>query len=134
MTGPVYRFLVDAVVLLHLGFILFVVFGALAVARRRWLAPLHLLAVAWGIAVEAGGWYCPLTDVEIRLRLLAGQAGYGGGFIEHYMLALIYPAGLTRAMQWGLAGAVLAVNLILYARLLFGMTRPAPGSRPWRRS
>ncbi|MCS0580362.1 DUF2784 domain-containing protein [Massilia pinisoli] len=113
-----YRFLAAAVLLLHLGFILFVVAGAALVARRRRLVPLHLAAVAWGIVVEVTDAACPLTALEGRLRLLAGTAGYAGGFLDHYLVALIYPAGLTRGMQWMLAGVVLALNAVLYARIL----------------
>jgi hypothetical protein len=113
-----YRFLAATVLLLHLGFILFVVAGAALVARRRRLLPLHVAAVAWGVVVELTEAACPLTALENRLRLLAGTAGYGGGFLDHYLLALIYPAGLTRGMQWMLAGAVLGLNAVLYARIL----------------
>ena len=113
----VYRFLA-ATVLLHLGFILFVVAGAAFVARRRRLLPVHLAAVAWAVVVEVTGAACPLTALENRLRLLAGTAGYAGGFLDHYLLALIYPAGLTRGTQWMLAGAVLTLNAVLYARIL----------------
>jgi hypothetical protein len=114
----VYRFLAAMVLLLHLGFILFVVAGAALVARRRRLWPLHLAAVAWGVVVEVTGAACPLTALENGLHLLAGTAGYAGGFLDHYLLVLIYPAGLTRGMQWMLAGAVLALNAVLYARIL----------------
>jgi hypothetical protein len=113
-----YRLLADAVLLLHLGFILFVVLGALLVvnqrSRRRWL-PLHLAAAGWGFLVEATGAICPLTWAELYFRRLAGQAGYEGGFIDHYLLPLIYPAGLTRELQIGLGVGVLAVNALLYA-------------------
>ena len=110
-----YRLLADAVLLLHLGFILFVVFGALLVAkRRRWL-PAHLAAASWGFLVEASGAVCPLTWAELYFRRLAGQAGYEGGFIDHYLLPLIYPAGLTRELQIGLGVGVLAINALLYA-------------------
>jgi hypothetical protein len=109
-----YRALADAVLLLHLGFILFVVFGALLVARRRRWLPLHLAAAGWGVAVEAAGAACPLTWLEVRLRLLAGQAAYGEGFVEHYLLPLIYPAGLTREVQLTLGLGVLLINAILY--------------------
>jgi hypothetical protein len=126
----VYRMLADVVVLLHAGFILFVVLGALAVARHRALLPLHLAAAAWGVAIEAAGSPCPLTYVEIRLRLLAGEAGYGGGFVEHYLVSLIYPAGLTRGTQYILALAVLALNAGLYAWL---WRRPAASAPGWRR-
>ena len=113
-----YRLLADAVLLLHLGFILFVVFGALLVVnqrrRRRWL-PLHLAAAGWGFLVEATGAICPLTWAELYFRRLAGQAGYEGGFVDHYLLPLIYPAGLTRELQVALGIGVLAVNALLYA-------------------
>jgi hypothetical protein len=110
-----YRLLADAVLLLHLGFILFVVFGALLVARRRRWLPLHLAAAGWGFLVEATGAACPLTWAELHFRQLAGQAGYEGGFIDHYLLALIYPAGLTRNVQLLLGAGVLAINALLYA-------------------
>ncbi|MEW6760585.1 MAG: DUF2784 domain-containing protein [Pseudomonadota bacterium] len=113
-----YRLLADAVLLAHLAFILFVVFGALLVLRRRRLMPVHLLAVAWGIGIEVLGAVCPLTDAENRLRLLAGDAGYSGGFIEHYVVALIYPGELTRGLQLGLAAGVLLVNVLLYGWML----------------
>lgn len=112
-----FRLLANAVLLLHLGFILFVVSGALLVARKPAWLPLHLAAAAWGAGIEAVGAVCPLTWLELRLRGLAGEAGYGGGFVEHYVVALIYPAGLTRGMQVLLGIAVLAVNAVLYARL-----------------
>ena len=110
-----HRILADAVLLLHLGFILFVVFGALLVARRRALMPAHLLAAVWGVGIEATGAVCPLTYLENALRGRAGEAGYSGGFIEHYLLNLIYPAGLGPDTQWLLAAAVLTINVGLYA-------------------
>lgn len=113
-----YRFLADGVLLLHLAFILFVMAGALLVAWRRRLMPLHLAAVAWGIGIEVLGAACPLTFAEVRLRLLAGGAGYHGGFIEHYLLPLIYPADLSRDVQYWLAGAVLVTNAALYFWIL----------------
>jgi hypothetical protein len=116
----VYQFLAAMVLLLHLGFILFVVAGAALVARRRGLLPLHLAAVAWGIAVEATGAACPLTGLENRLRLLAGSAGYAGGFVDHYLVGIVYPSGLTRELQWLLATPVLVLNAVLYLRIVRG--------------
>ncbi|CAH0295425.1 hypothetical protein SRABI118_04208 [Massilia sp. Bi118] len=110
-----YRLLADAVSLLHLGFILFVVFGALLVARRRRWLPLHLAAAGWGFLIEASGAVCPLTWAELTFRRLAGEAGYEGGFIDHYLLPLIYPPGLTRELQIGLGIGVLAMNALMYA-------------------
>jgi hypothetical protein len=121
-----YAFLAGVVLLLHLGFILFVLFGALAVVRWRRLMPLHLAAAVWGIGIELSGAICPLTWAENQLRRLAGGAGYGDGFIEHYLVALIYPAGLGRSTQYLLAAAVLVVNIVLYARMLNRHARPSP--------
>lgn len=111
--------LADAVLVLHGLFIAFVLLGALLVGRAPWVAWLHLPAVAWGAGISFANGICPLTPLEQSLRRAAGQAGYEGGFIEHYLTALIYPAGLTPALQ-GLFGAlVLAINLGLYARAAF---------------
>jgi len=114
----IYRILADIVALAHLGFVVFVVLGALLVLRRPRLAWLHLPAAAWGVAIEWAGWICPLTPLENRLRTLAGQAGYSGGFVEHYLLPLLYPAGLTRGDQILLGSGALLLNLALYAILL----------------
>jgi hypothetical protein len=99
----------------HLAFVLFVVFGAVLVLRRRRLAWLHLPAAAWGVFVELTGRGCPLTLLENLLRLHAGLEGYAEGFVEHYILWLLYPEGLTRTVQFVLAGMVLAINGVLYA-------------------
>jgi hypothetical protein len=112
-----YRIAADLVVLIHFAFIAFVVFGALLVARWGWLVWLHLPVFAWGVIVETTGRLCPLTDVENALREKAGQSGYPGGFIDHYLLAIIYPAGLTRNMQLGLALVAFAINALIYAWL-----------------
>ena len=112
------RWLADAVLLLHGLFIVFVLIGALGVARWPWLAWLHLAAVAWAVYVAAAGRICPLTPIENALRRAAGEAGYDGGFIEHYLLAAIYPDGLTRGVQIGLGVVVLALNVVPYARWL----------------
>lgn len=108
----------DAVVLIHLAFVLFVVFGALLVLRWRRLAWLHVPAATWGVLIEFTGWVCPLTPLEKRLRLAAGDAGYEGGFIDHYLLPLLYPAGLTPDTQIVLGVAVLVLNVGLYAWIL----------------
>ena len=111
----IHRVAADAVLLLHLGFILFVLLGGLLVLRWRWAPLLHLPAAAWGVYVELSGGLCPLTPLENRLRSAAGEAGYTGGFIEHYLLALIYPAGLTHEIQYVLAAIVVGVNGLAYA-------------------
>ena len=107
--------LADAVLVLHGLFIAWVLLGGLAVLRRPRLAWLHLPAVAWGVWVSWSGAICPLTPLEQALRQAAGQAGYAGGFVEHYLGRLIYPDGLTPALQALFGWVVLALNVALYA-------------------
>lgn len=110
----VYLLLADLVVLVHFAFVLFVIAGAFLLLRSRWWAVLHAPAFVWGALIEFRGWICPLTPLENALRARAGQAGYAGGFIEHYITRIIYPAGLTRGIQVALGAAVLAGNVLLY--------------------
>ncbi|MDD0842761.1 DUF2784 domain-containing protein [Pseudomonas sp. Gutcm_11s] len=117
------RLAADAVVLVHLLFILFVLGGGLLVLRWPRLALLHLPAAAWGVAVELLHLYCPLTPLENQLRRAAGEAGYAGGFVEHYLIPLIYPAGLTPQIQLWLGALVLVVNLLVYGWLLLRLYR-----------
>jgi len=109
-----YRFAADAVLVAHFAFVLFVVCGGLLVPRRPGIAWMHVPAVTWAAFVEFSGSICPLTPLEVALRRGAGEAGYGGDFVEHYLVALIYPAGLTRDLQMLLGGVVLLVNLAIY--------------------
>ena len=109
-----YRIAADGLVLFHLLFILFVLFGGLLVLKWRHLAWWHLPAAAWGVAVEVFHLTCPLTQWENLMRNAAGQVGYGGGFIEHYVWPVIYPAGLTPSIQLGLGGVVLLINMLVY--------------------
>jgi hypothetical protein len=119
-----WRILADLLVVLHLAFAAFVIFGGFLVWKWRWVVYAHPLALAWGIWVETSGQICPLTPLEIHLRRLAGEAGYRGGFLEHYVLALLYPPGLTRTDQWVLAVLLLAVNIVAYGALLRPHRRP----------
>src|SRR3989442_15295749 len=91
----VYRALVDATILAHGLFIVFVVAGGFLTWRWRWVAWLHLPCAAWGVLIEYAGWVCPLTPLENHFRSRAGLAGYGGGFIGHYPTPPIYPQGVT---------------------------------------
>ena len=127
-----YALLADAVVALHVAFILFVVAGALMVARWPRLAWLHLPCVAWGSVVELCGWICPLTPLEVRLRRLAGDTGYAGGFLERYIEPLLYPDALTREVQVALGVGAALLNLALYAWLLqrARRERPVHATRP----
>jgi Protein of Unknown function (DUF2784) len=109
-----YSALADLAVLAHALFILFAVLGGLLVLRWPRAAWLHLPAAAWAAFVEFSGRICPLTPLENHYRELAGQGGYSGDFIEHYVLPVIYPEGLTRDLQFWLGGAVLVINVIAY--------------------
>ena len=115
----IYDLLADVVLLLHLAFIVFIVAGGLFLPRGPsllWLPWLHVPAVLWGVGIELSGGICPLTPLENRLRQLGGEAGYAGGFIEHYLLPVIYPADLTREWQTGLGLGLAVLNLAAYAR------------------
>ena len=109
-----YGLLADLTVLVHAAFILFAVCGGLLVLRWPRTAWLHVPAVLWAAFIEFSGRICPLTPLENHYRELAGESGYTGGFIEHYILPVIYPAGLTRNIQLGLGLGVLVVNIVAY--------------------
>ncbi len=109
------RLLADVAVLAHLAFILFVLFGGLLALRWPRAAWVHVPAAAWGTLVELAGWICPLTPLENSLRRASGEAGYSGGFVEHYVIPLIYPGTLTRELQLVLGAGVIALNLAVYA-------------------
>jgi len=113
-----YRLAADALLVAHLLFILFVLLGGLLLLRWRILALVHLPAMAWGAATEFFSLPCPLTGWENALRRAAGESGYDGSFIEHYLLPLIYPAGLTPGIQVWLGTLVLLVNALVYLWLL----------------
>lgn len=115
--------LADGVLVLHGLFIAWAAFGALAVWRWPRLLVLHLPALAWGVWIELSGGICPLTPLENSLRRAAGQSGYSGGFIDHYLGGLIYPAGLTREAQWAVAGVLLAINVVLYGVMIVRVRR-----------
>jgi len=104
----------DIIVLLHFAFILFVTTGGLLVLRWPRLAWVHLPCVAWGVVVEMTGSICPLTPLEMRFRLAAGDPGYQGDFIDRYLMPIIYPAGLTRGLQIALGLGLLLLNAGIY--------------------
>jgi hypothetical protein len=118
MQSRSFRVLADAIVTLHIGFVLFVLLGGLLVLRWRWVAWLHVPAAVWGVVIEYGGWACPLTPLENYLRQRGGLAAYPGDFIEHYALPLLYPTQLTRGAQMLLGSLALAVNGLVYWRLI----------------
>ncbi|MBI4537421.1 MAG: DUF2784 domain-containing protein [candidate division NC10 bacterium] len=110
-----YQLLADALVLVHLAFVVFVVAGGLLVFWRPWLRWVHLPAAAWGALIEFIGWICPLTPWEVALRLKAGQTSYAGGFVEHYLLPVLYPEELTPGVQVVLGLLVVGANATIYS-------------------
>ncbi len=114
-----YRVLADLVVWVHLAFVAFVVLGGLLALRWPRVAYVHVPSFLWGAWIHFVGWECPLTPLENHLRALAGQSGYEGGFVEHYLLPVLYPAFLGRPTSVGLGVFVLALNALIYWRVLF---------------
>lgn len=110
----IYGLAADLVLLAHLLFVAAVVAGGLAWLWWRWAPLVHLPMAAWGAAVELGGRLCPLTTWENALLRAAGEAGYEGGFVGHYLLGVLYPDGLDRGVQVTLGIGVLAVNAAIY--------------------
>jgi len=119
----IYRALADLVLVVHLTFVLFVVLGGLLVLRWPRAAWLHIPAAIWGVLIEYTGWICPLTPLENSFRTRGGEMGYSGGFIEHYIQPLLYPAGLTRSTQLVLGSLVLVLNLTAYGIVVSRMRR-----------
>jgi hypothetical protein len=101
----------------HLAFILFVLLGGLLVLRWPRLAWVHLPAAVWGVLIEFFGWWCPLTRWENHFLREAGRAGYDGGFVAHYIMPIIYPAGLTRGLEIAIGAIVLIINVSVYVKV-----------------
>lgn len=112
-----YRIAADVVVAFHLAFVVFVPFGALLALKWHWIPWVHLPAAVWGLFIELTGRGCPLTHLENALRANAGESGYAGGFIDQYLVTIIYPAGLTGGDQFILLLAVIATNSLTYGWL-----------------
>jgi hypothetical protein len=123
----VYSVLADLVVVLHLCFVIFVLLGGFLVLWKSCVTWFHIPAVIWGAALEFLGWTCPLTPLENLLRLRAGNNGYATGFVEHYMVPLIYPTAINRRMQTAFGIIVLAVNIIVYLALWQKIRKKARG-------
>ncbi len=114
----VHRVLADLVLLVHLGFIVFVVAGGLLALRWRWAPLVHLPAALWGVFIEVSGGICPLTPLENALRRAAGSSGYPGGFVEHYLVPVVYPESLSYPVQLVLAGLLVLTNAFVYLGVL----------------
>jgi len=109
-----YSWLADLILCLHAGFVIFVIFGGLLVLRWRWIAWLHVPAIAWGAFVEFSGWICPLTPLENWLRAQGGDISYRSDFIAQYLLPVLYPGDLTRDLQLLLGTVVIVLNAAVY--------------------
>jgi len=120
----IWSLLADGLVILHFAFTAFVVFGGFLTWRWPRVSFVHIPALAWGCWVEVSHSICPLTPLENHFRHLAGEAGYSGGFLAHYLVRVLYPPGLTWHIQWVLAAALLALNFIAYWRLMRDIVRP----------
>jgi hypothetical protein len=125
-----YRFLADVVVVAHAGFVVFVVLGSFLVLRWRRTLWLHLPAALWGMVIEIAGWTSPLTPLEDELRQRGGQAGYTGGFVERYIVSILYPHELTRTTQILLGIFVLGINLVVYWRVFRRSSAGSPSRSP----
>ena len=110
-----YGILADLVLVAHLAFILFMALGGILWLRWSWFPWVHLPTALWGVLLEVRGWICPLTPLENWLRREGGAAGYEGGFVENYLLPIVYPAELTREVQIVLAVVLAATNVLTYA-------------------
>ncbi len=120
----IYRIAADAVVVVHAGFVAFVVLGGLLAYRWPRAVRVHLPAAIYGAAVEIGGWTCPLTPLENALRRRGGEGTYAGSFVEQHLVPLLYPGPLPGWGRWALAGVVVVVNAAVY-----GMLRARSGRR-----
>ena len=118
-----WRALADLVLLIHFAFVVFVIMGGFFASRWRWLPWVHLPAVAWSVVLEFSGWICPLTPLENSLRQASGEAGYADGFLEHYLLRVVYPVGLTPEIQIYIGLGVLLINGLAYSVVWQGRSR-----------
>jgi hypothetical protein len=114
----IYRWLADVVVVFHGAFVAFVIVGAFLALRWPWLLWLHVPTAIWGVLIEYADWICPLTPLENTLRARAGESGYSGDFVQHYLLQALYPNGLTIGTRWILGSIALGVNLVGYGLLI----------------
>jgi hypothetical protein len=110
--------LADAVVVVHALFVAFVVLGGLLALRWPRVAWVQLSCAAYGFLIEVVGWVCPLTPLEKRFRALAGEAGYEGGFVRHYLIPLLYPEPFPPWLGPSLAAAVVLLNAAVYVAVM----------------
>jgi hypothetical protein len=122
----IYRALADIVLVTHFTFAAFTLLGGLLVLRWRSLLWAHLPTLLWGVVIQWANLTCPLTPLESRLRHAGGEAGYAGGFIEHYVSMVLYPENLTVELRYLLGAALMAVNLLVYGYMFLRLRHRAP--------
>jgi hypothetical protein len=125
----VFRLTADLLIVAHFGYVAFVVLGGLLVLRRPRLAWVHAPCAVWGALVEFAGWICPITPLEVALRERGGESAYGGDFVAHYLIPVLYPAALTRTVQIALGTLVVALNAVMYVRLAWRQRAVRSGGR-----
>ena len=113
----------NTLLLVHLLFIVFALFGGLFLFRYRWVAWLHIPAFVWAALISFAGWICPLTPWEVSLRKAAGQEGYTSGFIEQYITPVIYPEGYTREFAVTAGVIVIVVNVLIYGFAIYSIKK-----------
>ena len=114
-----YLILAELVTVIHFGFIIFNILGGLLTIWKKWIPFIHIPAAIWGSGIIILGWTCPLTPLENLLRKAGGEEGYSGGFINHYLMPLIYPEGLTRDTQITLVLIDLIINIVIYSFVIY---------------
>ncbi len=129
MSAGQFKFLVDALVLFHMSFVIFVLFGGFLALWKRWAILAHLPCLAWGIHVELSHRLCPLTPLENQLRRSAGEAQYQGSFVDHYIMPVLYPHGLTQQMQVEIACVIIFLNGLAYGTLIYRAIRARRAAR-----
>ncbi|OGB25807.1 MAG: hypothetical protein A3I66_05405 [Burkholderiales bacterium RIFCSPLOWO2_02_FULL_57_36] len=118
-----YRLLADFVLIIHFAFVVFALLGGLLVLRYRKILWWHIVALCWGVAVQWADWICPLTPLENYFRRIGGESGYAGGFIEHFVLKVLYPENLTLELRYVLGAVLIAVNIAVYLYVIFDRRR-----------
>ena len=113
-----YEFLASLTLIIHFLFILFVIFGGLLFFFRKWMVLLHIPALFYGVYVELTQLICPLTYLENFLLLKANVTTYSTGFIQNYLMPIIYPISLNKDLQINLAISLIILNLIIYGIIL----------------
>ena len=109
----------DIILIIHFAFILFVIFGALLFFVTTKIIFIHLPALIWGLYIELTHSICPLTYLENWLLQKANLTTYSEGFIQYYLVPIVYPTNLTKDIQIYLGIGLIVINIVIYA-FIFG--------------